>query len=108
MFVCFGIAMAAYNRFNLNIALQPLWVNLVAYISPLLLGAFLGYWLVSRVPLVCPTCRGRIERRKHVTSWWRMPTYRFWCEACQRDGLEGIHGPTQRPAKSAGTRDTNW
>ena len=108
MFLCFGVAMAAYNRFQLNIALQPLWVNLVAYVGPLLLGMYVGHWLVCRVPLVCPTCRGRITRSKEVTSWWRAPVYRYWCAGCQRDALDDFHGPTQQPTKPAGPRDTSW
>jgi hypothetical protein len=106
MFLCFGVAMDVYNRLKLNIAIQPLWVNLVAYIGPLLLGMYLGYWLLSRVPMVCPACRGRVKFRREVTSWWRMPVYQYWCEACGRDVQADHHRPTKPTAEKA--RDTNW
>jgi len=91
MFLCFGIAMEIYGQLKLNIALQPLWVNLVAYIGPILFGMYLGYWLLSRIPLVCPKCRSRVEVRREVRSWWRMPRYEYWCATCARDMLAEHH-----------------
>ena len=88
--LCFGIALALYTRFEVDLPGLPLWLNLAALVVPALAGMFLGYKLLLLIPLVCPSCRQRIERRRiEPTSRWRLPTYTYWCEPCQRDGLTG-------------------
>jgi hypothetical protein len=88
--LCFGAVMAAYTALGINLPLLPLWVNLAALITPILLGMFLGYRITFLLPLVCPSCREPIDRhRVEPTRWWRPPTYRFWCDRCERDGMDG-------------------
>jgi hypothetical protein len=90
MFLCFGVALSVYDRLDLDLPGLPLALHLAALIGPVLIGMALGYGLSGLVPLACPWCRDRIAcRRVGARSRWRMPTYRVWCDRCQRDTVGG-------------------
>jgi hypothetical protein len=89
-FLAFGIAMSAYNDGRVNLPLMPLWVNLLAYIGPLLAGGWLGFFLVGLLPISCPNCRGPVQYRSCATSsTWRMSKWVYWCKNCERDVVNG-------------------
>ncbi|HVK07898.1 MAG TPA: hypothetical protein VM597_03875 [Gemmataceae bacterium] len=65
MFLCFGAALPAYDRFGLDLTRLPLALHLAALIGPVLVGMILGYGLSTLVPLTRRrSSRERCDRRR--------------------------------------------